>query len=400
MTPSPGGSSIVGVDGGGSKTHAVVLTIDGELLGRGDGPGRVRTSTGSPRSIDIVDAAVRSALAAASERAGPAPVAQANLYLSGLDLPPELAAYADAAATLPWTSRTTVVDNDLWALLRSGTEAPDAVAVVCGTGINGDRGACGARRASPRRRRASPRSGRSRATGAAGAGSARRRSGTPHVPRTAGVPRPPCTPPCSPGWTSRPSPSSPRTCTSAAGRSPTWRCSRPPSSRRPAAGMRWPAASSTARPPRWSPFARASLTRLGMLDREVPVVLGGGVIRAGDERLIAGITAGLADGGAARPDRAGRLAADRRRRAARPRVGRRHARRARPRPRGADRRVREGDRVMTKHRSTTLAAIALTLSIAGCSRWARSRPRRPGHRIRISDALESRGPRPTRRSRR
>ena len=41
-------------------------------------------------------------------------------------------------------------------------------------------------------------------------------------------------------------------------------------------------------------FARASLTRLGMLDREIPVVLGGGVIRAGDERLMAGIEAGLA----------------------------------------------------------------------------------------------------------
>ena len=32
-----------------------------------------------------------------------------------------------------------------------------------------------------------------------------------------------------------------------------------------------------------------------MLDREVPVVLGGGVIRGGDERLISGIVAGLAE---------------------------------------------------------------------------------------------------------
>ncbi|MES1169666.1 MAG: N-acetylglucosamine kinase, partial [Leifsonia sp.] len=42
-------------------------------------------------------------------------------------------------------------------------------------------------------------------------------------------------------------------------------------------------------------FARASLARLDMLDREVPVVLGGGVIRAGDERLLSGIAAGLAE---------------------------------------------------------------------------------------------------------
>ena len=32
-----------------------------------------------------------------------------------------------------------------------------------------------------------------------------------------------------------------------------------------------------------------------MLERDVPVVLGGGVIRAGDERLLAGIAEGLAE---------------------------------------------------------------------------------------------------------
>ena len=36
-------------------------------------------------------------------------------------------------------------------------------------------------------------------------------------------------------------------------------------------------------------FARASLIRLDLLDREVPVVLGGGVVRAGDERMMARI---------------------------------------------------------------------------------------------------------------
>ena len=125
---------IIGVDGGGSKTHAIALTIDGELAGRGDGPGSSPHFHGVPQSIEIVDAAVRAAIAAASGT--PASVIQANLYLSGLDLPPELEAYADAAAALTWTPPTTVVDNDLFALLRTGTESPDAVAVVCGTGIN------------------------------------------------------------------------------------------------------------------------------------------------------------------------------------------------------------------------------------------------------------------------
>ena len=45
------------VDGGGSKTHAVALTLDGELVGRGDGPGSSPHWVGVEASIDIVDAA-------------------------------------------------------------------------------------------------------------------------------------------------------------------------------------------------------------------------------------------------------------------------------------------------------------------------------------------------------
>ena len=53
-----------------------------------------------------------------------------------LDLPSEVATFAGALARRSWSGATTVVDNDLYALLRSGTSEPDAVAVVCGTGIN------------------------------------------------------------------------------------------------------------------------------------------------------------------------------------------------------------------------------------------------------------------------
>ncbi|MGN6502323.1 MAG: BadF/BadG/BcrA/BcrD ATPase family protein, partial [Pseudolysinimonas sp.] len=120
---------IVGVDGGGSKTHAVALTLDGELVGRGDGPGSSPHWIGVEASIDIVDAAVRTAL-------GGGTAAQANVYLSGLDLEVEVAAYATALGRVAWAGAGTVVANDLWALLRAGTESPDAVAVICGTGIN------------------------------------------------------------------------------------------------------------------------------------------------------------------------------------------------------------------------------------------------------------------------
>jgi N-acetylglucosamine kinase-like BadF-type ATPase len=80
-------------------------------------------------SIDIVDAAVRDAV-------GSAEVTQSNVYLSGLDLDTEVDAYATALYRVSWNGPDTVVANDLWALLRAGTESPDAVAVICGTGIN------------------------------------------------------------------------------------------------------------------------------------------------------------------------------------------------------------------------------------------------------------------------
>ncbi len=282
---------IVGVDGGGSKTHAVALTIEGELAGRGGGPGSSPHFFGVPQSVGIVDAAVRAAIAAASGT--PGSVIQANLYLSGLDLPPELAEYAKAAAALPWTPPGTVVDNDLFALLRTGTEAPDAVAVVCGTGIN----AIGVRSA---------------------------RGGEP-----AATARFAALGPISGDWGGG----------SGLGEDALWHAARAEDGRGPAttlhaavlAGMNVasideltqdihfgrrsiadlallaPSVFAAARDgdgvaigivdrqaAEVVAFARASLTRLGMLDREIPVILGGGVIRAGDERLMAGIEAGLA----------------------------------------------------------------------------------------------------------
>jgi N-acetylglucosamine kinase-like BadF-type ATPase len=285
---------IVGVDGGGSKTHAIALTVDGELVGHGDGPGSSPHFSGVEQSIEIVDAAVRAALAAASAGPPSESVAQANVYLSGLDLPPELTAYADAASALAWTSPTTVVDNDLWALLRSGTEAPDAVAVVCGTGIN----AIGVRAAGP--------------------------GGPAATARFAALG------PISGDWGGG----------SGLGEEALWHAARAEDGRGPETALRAavlagmgvstiaelthdlhfgrraladlavlaPVVFEAARggdevairivdrqAAEVVSFARASLTRLGMLDRDVPVVLGGGVIRAGDERLLSGITAGLAE---------------------------------------------------------------------------------------------------------
>lgn len=123
------GAVVVAIDGGGSKTDAVALTLEGRVVGRATGPGT------SPHFIGV-DAAVAQIDALVRQVADGHAIAQANIYLSGLDLPSEVETFTRAIARLDWSSDSTVVDNDLYALMRSGTSEPDAVAVVCGTGIN------------------------------------------------------------------------------------------------------------------------------------------------------------------------------------------------------------------------------------------------------------------------
>ncbi|HEV7741429.1 MAG TPA: BadF/BadG/BcrA/BcrD ATPase family protein [Pseudolysinimonas sp.] len=274
-------SVVVGVDGGGSKTHAVALTLQGEVVGRGEGPGSSPHICGVERSLEIVDAAVLQALAGDT-------ATQANVYLSGLDLDVEVAEYRAGVAGLEWSAPGTIVANDLWALLRAGTEATDAVAIVCGTGIN----AVGVR--------ADGATARFDALG-----------------------------PISGDWGGG----------SGLGEEALWHAARAEDGRGPATALRAavlegmgvgsihelteqlhfghrampdlavlaPAVFAAARAgdaiagtivdrqaSEVVAFARACLTRLELLGADVPVVLGGGVIRARDERLLAGITTQLA----------------------------------------------------------------------------------------------------------
>src|SRR4029079_770439 len=108
-------------------------------------------------------------------------------------------------------------------------------------------------------------------------------------------------------------------------------------------------------------FVRAAVNRLGLADQEVEVVLGGGVLQAGNVRLLGGIEAGLREGGPrllvhlataraivrSAPRALGDVPADCRIRAPRARPARREpgrlrarAKRARPRERVSRRRGR------------------------------------------------------------
>lgn len=129
---SPPPALIVAVDGGGSKTDVVALDEDGNVLAQVRGDGSSPHLIGLEASISLIGGLVMRVV----QDAGGGPLLRTHVYLSGLDLPAEIVAFERGITSESWDAGALVVDNDLFALLRAGTGEPDAVAVICGTGIN------------------------------------------------------------------------------------------------------------------------------------------------------------------------------------------------------------------------------------------------------------------------
>jgi len=126
---------ILAVDGGGSKTDAVLLDTTGQVITQVRGPSSQPQDLGMPRALAVLDDLVGQIRRQTGTPSGSPVADQAAVYLSGLDLPREIAAIEPALRSRNWAP-SLVVDNDTFAVLRAGTQARDAVAVVCGTGIN------------------------------------------------------------------------------------------------------------------------------------------------------------------------------------------------------------------------------------------------------------------------
>ncbi|MEU8818012.1 BadF/BadG/BcrA/BcrD ATPase family protein [Actinoplanes sp. NPDC048796] len=117
------------IDGGNSKTDVVLGTASGEVLGH------VRGGTSSPHNVGLDGAiAVLDDLVRSVVPDGTA-VDVVAAYMAGADLPIEVSRLHSAITARGWARRA-LVDNDCFALLRSGTSMPDAVTVVCGAGTN------------------------------------------------------------------------------------------------------------------------------------------------------------------------------------------------------------------------------------------------------------------------
>jgi N-acetylglucosamine kinase-like BadF-type ATPase len=136
-------STILAVDGGGSKVDIALLRRDGEVLGA------TRMRLGDlDRSAWLIQPQIEerhlvpvgAAIAEVARQAGlepdGVPIADIGVFcLSGADLP------ADERRLLAWVRRSGWVErphvrNDTFAVLRAGTDRPWGVAVVCGYGTN------------------------------------------------------------------------------------------------------------------------------------------------------------------------------------------------------------------------------------------------------------------------
>jgi N-acetylglucosamine kinase-like BadF-type ATPase len=113
---------VVAVDGGNSKTHLVAATTEGEIVAERFGPGSNSHAVGAAGTAWVI-----------RELAAGLEPELAACFLCGADGPDDV---AELERELAGIAPAFIVENDTWALLRAGTDREDAVAVICGSGIN------------------------------------------------------------------------------------------------------------------------------------------------------------------------------------------------------------------------------------------------------------------------
>jgi N-acetylglucosamine kinase-like BadF-type ATPase len=127
---------ILAVDGGASKTDVLVLGADGTVVGSARGEGSNHQFFGMDAAMEAVEAAVDTAMAQAGADSGTRPVAGTGVFcMAGLDLPVDEERLAEAIGSRGWVG-TASIFNDSLAVLRAGAHTGWGVGVVCGSGIN------------------------------------------------------------------------------------------------------------------------------------------------------------------------------------------------------------------------------------------------------------------------
>ena len=127
---------VLAVDGGGVKTDLALVERGGAVrsLVRG---GRGQTHyLGIEGSVEMLESLLQRGLTEAGLDRTKRPFAStAQIMMAGADLPEEVLALHAGIERQNWAD-TLVVDSDMPALLRAGTDRGWGIAVVCGAGIN------------------------------------------------------------------------------------------------------------------------------------------------------------------------------------------------------------------------------------------------------------------------
>lgn len=124
---------VVGVDGGATKTHALVVAESGQVAGFGQGGPSNHQVVGLKSAIAEVKRAVCASLDAAG--LSPEELELGCFCLAGADLPEDYAMLQEAVEALRLV-RSVLIRNDTMAALRAGLTRSWGVVVICGTGFN------------------------------------------------------------------------------------------------------------------------------------------------------------------------------------------------------------------------------------------------------------------------
>lgn len=131
--PGFGGPSLLlGIDGGGSKTTALLATSDGAVIGRGAGGASNYQAVGLQPALAELEKAVREAAASAGAF-GTIPIASVCLGMAGVDRPEDRAAFSGWAAVRFPGARIKLV-SDAHLVLAAGAGSAAGVALISGTG--------------------------------------------------------------------------------------------------------------------------------------------------------------------------------------------------------------------------------------------------------------------------
>jgi N-acetylglucosamine kinase-like BadF-type ATPase len=129
-------AAILAVDGGNSKTDVALVGADGTVLGAVRGPGASHHRLGVEAAAEALGELVEAACHDAGTDPAPRPLAQVGVWcLAGLDLPADDQAMRPALAARRW-AREDVLHNDVFAVIRAGSERTWGIGVVVGSGMN------------------------------------------------------------------------------------------------------------------------------------------------------------------------------------------------------------------------------------------------------------------------